>query len=384
MSDDDDRNLLNDLRGASRLAVHGTREVTNVVRDMHRTIASGPWILGRPLAVPVTLVTRIVYGSITGVTSVVGTTIDVALEQLTPLAPEGAPGPARDALIAAANGIVGDYLAETGNPLAIEMQARTHGEPRPHIVVMVHGSSMSDRQWVRDGHDHGAVVSRALGATRVDIRYNSGLHVSTNGTQLAHLLEELVSSWPVAVDALTIVGFSMGGLVTRSAVRAAETEHLGWRRLLRSLAFVGTPHHGAPLERGGNWLEVLLGISSYSAPIARLARVRSAGITDLRYGYTLEEHWQGRDRFQVTRDHRTPLPLPTDVRCFAVAGSGEPTLGVPGDGLVPVTSALGKNDLPALHLDFDAADTMEVEAKHIDLLGRRDVGDRLCEWLSSA
>ena len=54
-----------------------------------------------------------------------------------------------------------------------------------------------------------------------------------------------------------------------------------WNDLLVAMVFLGTPHHGAPLERGGNGLEFLLGVSSYSAPLARLARLRSAGVTDL-------------------------------------------------------------------------------------------------------
>ena len=28
---------------------------------------------------------------------------------------------------------------------------------------------------------------------------------------------------------------------------------------------LGTPHHGAPLERGGTWIDTLLGVSRYSA-----------------------------------------------------------------------------------------------------------------------
>ena len=46
------RSHVDDLRGATRLAVEATKGVTDLVEEMHHTIAAGPAILGRPLAVP--------------------------------------------------------------------------------------------------------------------------------------------------------------------------------------------------------------------------------------------------------------------------------------------------------------------------------------------
>ena len=51
----------------------------------------------------------------------------------------------------------------------------------------------------------------------------------------------------------------MGGLVARSACHYAEARGHAWRRKLRKLVFLGSPHHGAPLERGGNWVDRVLG-----------------------------------------------------------------------------------------------------------------------------
>jgi hypothetical protein len=68
--------------------------------------------------------------------------------------------------------------------------------------------------------------------------------------------------------------------------------------------FLDTPHHGALLERGGNWVNLCLGLSPYTAPFARLCKLRSAGITDLRYGNVLDEDWQGFDRFEHAGDLR--------------------------------------------------------------------------------
>ena len=90
--------------------------------------------------------------------------------------------------------------------------------------------------------------------------------------------------WPVPLTELVIIGHSMGGLVARSACHYGALARHEWMRHLDKLVFVGTPHHGAPLERGGNWVDLLLGASRYSAPLARLGKIRSAGITDLRFG----------------------------------------------------------------------------------------------------
>jgi len=399
------RTLVDELRGASRLAIEATRGVTDLVEAMHLTIAGGPEVLGRPLAGIAQTLTRPVYASIRGVTGVVGAGIDLALAQLTPLVGNGDPGPERETLLAALNGVLGDYLAESGNPLAIEMRLRSGGQaltlerealraafPQAtgKVLVLVHGSCMNDRLWTRQGHDHGADLARDLGATPLYLHYNSGLHVSTNGRTFAALLEQLVTAWPVPVAELVIVAHSMGGLVTRSACHVAEAEGLTWRRRLRAIVFLGTPHHGAPLERGGNWIDTLLGVSRYSAPLARLGQIRSAGVTDLRFGNVLDEHWEGRDRFAKEGDPRAELQLPEGVACYAIAattasGPNDPSGALLGDGLVPVDSALGRHEAPALSLDFpEDRRWIAFGMKHLDLLSNLDVYAKLHAWLAKS
>jgi hypothetical protein len=298
------------------------------------------------------------------------------------------------------NGVLGDHLAASGNPLAIEMQLRRDGRPleleaaalrlalpaaTPRLLVLVHGSCRNDRQWMRLGHDHGAALARDLGYTAIYLHYNTGLHVSTNGRAFAALLERLVAAWPTRVDALVLVAHSMGGLVSRSACHVGEAERHLWRRKLRALVCLGTPHHGAALERGGSWVDVLLGVGRYSAPLARLGKIRSAGVTDLRHGNVLDEHWAGRDRFSHLRDERVPLPLPEGVRCYAIAA----TTSAPGagklrsDGLVDVESALGRHARPELTLGFPEGHRWIAHATtHLGLLDRPAVCAKLREWLS--
>jgi hypothetical protein len=258
------------------------------------------------------------------------------------------------------------------------------------LAVLVHGLCLNDLQWNRDGHDHGAVLARDLGYTPLYLHYNSGLHTSTNGRALAGLLEVLLAQWPYRIVELVIIAHSMGGLVTRSACHYGLHAGHDWPRRLRKLAFLGTPHHGAPLERGGNWVDVILGATPYAAPFARLGKIRSAGITDLRYGNVLDEHWQGRDRFARARDTRQSVPLPDGVQSYAMAATtgrkpGDIRDRLVGDGLVPVSSALGRHADYRRSLSFPKRQQwIGYGMNHLDLLGRSEVSDQIVRWFASA
>lgn len=396
------RHHVEDLRGACRLAIEATKGITDLVEAMHRAIGGGPAVLGRPLEGPTRVLTAPVYGGIRAVTDVVGSGIDGALARLAPLVDEIPSRPEHEALVAALNGVLGDYLAETKNPLAIDMEFRRGGrrlvlekealratlaDAGPKLLVLVHGSSLCDLQWNRRGHDHGAALARDLGYTPVYLHYNSGLHISTNGRTFAALLEELVSAWPTSIGELVILAHSMGGLVARSACHYGELAHHGWRSRLDTLICLGSPHHGAPLERAGNWVDVLLGLTRYSAPLARLGQIRSAGVTDMRFGNVLDEHWEGRGRFEYGRDRRTALPLPAGVDCYAIAATTavEPCTKLPSDGMVPVDSAFGRSARAELTLGFpDAHQWIAFGTGHLDLLDKPEVYATLKAWLESS
>ena len=137
-------------------------------------------------------------------------------------------------------------------------------------------------------------------------------------TPLPTCWKRLLQAWPVPVEELVIVGHSMGGLLARSACHYGQLAGQAWPKHLRQMVFLGTPHHGAPLERGGNWVNVVLELSPYTAALARLAKIRSAGITDLRHGDILDEDWQHGDRFARAKTRKGAVPLPQGVQCFAV------------------------------------------------------------------
>jgi uncharacterized protein (DUF2132 family)/pimeloyl-ACP methyl ester carboxylesterase len=363
-----------DVRGVAAILGRATRGMTDVVQDMHTAIGAFP------------LITDLVYDAVRGVIGLVSSSLDAAVAALEPLLGESHAGAEREAVLAALNGVIGDHLEATHNPLAIQMSLRPPLDGLCEggtLLVLVHGSCMNDLQWTREGHNHGHALALDLGFTPVFVHYNSGRHISTNGGDLARVLVR--ESDPFRD--LVIIGHSMGGLVARAAIHAAEQAHHPWRGKLRALITLGAPHHGAPLERAGNVFETLLGVSRWSAPLAALGRLRSAGVTDLRYGSVRDADWQSGDRFAPGVDLRLPTPVPEGVRCCAVAGTNSPPgvaeAALSWDNLVPVKSALGVHEDGARTLRFTDSQ-IAYRTHHVELLSSPDVYRALHRWLATA
>ena len=412
---------VSDIQGLSQLATQGVLGVTGLAEsvqgNVYKTVAAPFGLLGSRFVdaapgssgVKPTGITGLVYGGIKGITRLAGGTVNAALGKAVPLITErfGTPAssPEREAVLAAINGVLGDQLLATANPLTITMTLRHAGKPLrlekaalaqrlPHatgkLLVVLHGLCMNDLQWTTDGYNHVDVLAKALGYAPVHLHYNTGLHTSINGQQFAGLLEQLVNQWPLALEDLTLLAHSMGGLVSRSACHVAEEGKMSWRSKLKNIVFLGTPHHGAPLERVGNWIDTTLGSNWVTKPFAAIGQIRSSGITDLRYGHVLESSWLNQDRFERSPDSREPLPLPLGVNCFTVAAttSDGPSAikdTIIGDGLVPLKSALGQHDEATHCLDFAASKQWTAYGtSHMALLSRPDVGAQVLKWLGQA
>jgi pimeloyl-ACP methyl ester carboxylesterase len=399
----DKKNTSSYLQGVSQLLADATLGITDLVEAMHRRVVHPPFLPSTPIQHLITGIAGITYQNIRWGTQLIGGGLDHVLGILAPVLGETKPTDEKEALGSALNGVVGDYLEEKENPLRIPMQFRHLGKAIPldrksiaetypaingKILLMVHGLCMNDIQWIRKGHEHGAELAQALGKTPIYLHYNSGLHISSNGKRLHELLDELVRHWPVPVEELCILAHSMGGLVVRSALHYGHQQQKPWTAHLRKIVFLGTPHHGAPLERIGNYVDKVLEAIPYAKPFARLGKVRSAGITDLRYGNLLDEDWQGNDRFTLSGDNRQAIPLPKQVACYSIAASlGKATEPVSsriiGDGLVEVKSALGQHENPDKNLDFKDSHTwVAYENSHFDLLDNPQVYAKIKAWLA--
>ncbi len=392
--------LLGDVLGAGRLSVDAIAGVCDVAEGLHHAIITVGGLLGtedgeldslaaeRPKRTKG--ISGIVYRSIRQVNGLLGFSLDVLIPRLTDKVTDNQSAPGRAAVVSALNGVLGDHLQRKGNPLAISMAFCRDGKAlaiedlrvllagKQRIAIFVHGLCMNDQQWTRKGHNHGAVLADELGFVPLYLRYNSGLHTSENGRALADLMARL-SDCGQANTEFYIVAHSMGGLVSRSACHYAATQGQDWLGRLQKIVFLGTPHHGAVLERGGNWIDVLLDTNPYSSPFARLAKIRSSGITDLRYGNVVDEDWNSCDRFEMVGDKRLPVSLPSGVECYAIAATtsvdAHPIVNnVVGDGLVTVKSALGRHNDPRFELSFmPERQWLGLGINHMELLNDAEV-----------
>lgn len=271
--------------------------------------------------------------------------------------------------IAVLNGAVGDHLARTGNGLATPMTcvangepfameraaiARVHPEATPRVAVLLHGLMCSEDIWkLPDGSDYGSLLARDHGFTPFYLRYNSGLTIAENGAALASLLSLLVVEYPVAIEEIVPIGFSMGGLVVRSAChvasiavpRASEGSAAhAWLPRVRRAMYVGTPHQGAPMERVGRFVsKVLRSVDDpYTQLAAQLADLRSDGVKDLGDA-DLRHEDRARRLPQISlRDPRHPVPLLPQIKHYLVAGSLSMDVRLAslfGDSVVPLPSA---------------------------------------------
>ncbi|HEX2675368.1 MAG TPA: alpha/beta hydrolase [Polyangiales bacterium] len=285
---------------------------------------------------------------------------------------------ALDETLAILNGLVGDYLVRTDNGLATDMACYHDGKPLPltaagiavahasttgRVAVFVHGVMCTENIWrMPDGSDYGSRLSRDAGFTPFYVRYNTGRAITENGASLAKLLEELVTSYPRAIDELLIVGYSMGGLVLRSACHFATEQKLGWLSHVKRAVYVGTPHLGAPAERIGKVVARVLGAipDPYTKLIADISNLRSMGVKDL--------------------GDAGPVPLLTSVQHYLIAGSlaGEDTSSIGmwfGDAVVPLTSATMRgNSLPEGHIKVFPG------LSHIDIPHDAAVYEQIRTW----
>lgn len=406
---------LSDVRGLSRLAVQATLGVNDLVEAMHHTILALPAPLaGTPATVPANRThatvykvlqksSAAVYGTIRGATRLIGGGLDSALHMLQPEIAHLQSSREREAVLAIFNGVLGDHLTAHENPLCVHMALRQNGAAVPltttgvaaaypgaqgELLLMLHGHCMNDLQWATNDSAPVHTLTRNPGQTALWLHYNTGRHISHNGRELADLLEQLVRSWPVPVKRLRIVGFSMGGLLARSALHYGAQAGHTWPAKLSQLFFVGTPHHGSMVERAGNMIDLVLEASPYSRALARLGKIRSAGTTDLRHGNLIDEDWAPHDRFAVPTDTRTPVPLPKGVRCYAIAAVAQPKPGERrsqwvGDGLVPLSSALGQHPDKTFDLALPSERTRTFYSTgHLGLLKDPAVFEQLAQWMT--
>lgn len=309
-------------------------------------------------------------------------------------------------VVGALNGAVGDRLEAQGNALALGLGLRDdRGRDVPveaaalveaypaatgRLAVFLHGLCETEGIWrlgAAAWHPvapptHGGRLRADLGYTPVWVRYNSGRRISSNAADLDRLLEAVVGRWPVPVEEVALIGHSMGGLVVRGAAAIGDRRDAAWTRRRVHVVCLGTPHHGAPLEKLANVGAWTLGVAAESRAFATFLNRRSVGIKDLRYGNIADADWIDHDPDEVLRDTRGDAGLVEGVRYTVIAARVTPgPLGaVVGDLLVRLDSATGRHRRRGIGF----REAIELTGlHHFSLLNHPEVYERLREALAA-
>lgn len=361
-----------EVRATGELAGSAAGGTATFIQEAHAAIARRPFDLLGPLAAPVRVVHDRVSSAAYRAVAAALAAGPKALVRFTP----GNGIPAGDTLrgsmaLGALNGAIGDRLARDGNPLALEMSFRAwrSDEPAtPRLAVFVHGLCETDEAWrLGSEQPYGARLRDELGYTPLYLRYNTGLRIPANGRRLAELLDEVVREWPVPVEEVVLVGHSMGGLVARSACHCGGE----WARSVRHVFCLGSPHLGAPLEKGANALGYALNRLPETRPLAKLVNGRSVGIKDLRFGSCGEEELD-----------EVPF-LDCATYYFVGATLSKNKRSVIGDLLVQFPSASGQGRKRRIPFEIDNGMHLP-GATHFHLLNHPAVYQQLVSWLSAA
>lgn len=379
------------IAAVSHLALRSAGELTDLVAEMHHTISQAPLPFKRfdanAKAAPFPY--RIVAGSLRQTATALA-----AIPKSNDL--DGRSTVWRR-FRAIANGVAGDKLARWDNALGYELGLYSLAGERieadvlipelatqpPHrYALFAHGLCNSELDWDNAEHRRFAESLTERGYRVAYLRYNTGRAIHENGTELACLLEQYFGRTSAT---LLLIGHSMGGLLYRSAFAHARQQGMRWLARVSHTAYLGSPHHGAPLEKVGNLANALLGYTPYTAPLMRLGNIRSRAIKDLRHGCITPEDSQALSD-EVHHDPRQSVPaLPQHVNHFLIAASMEQTATAGqwlGDGLVPVTSAFGHHEDSARQLSAPQLQREHIQPLgHLAMLGDVRVYRALRHWL---
>lgn len=404
-----------ELRDAGSLAGTALDEVTELAQGVHKALAGRLFTLAGRRVAPVRLmhdgIAALAYGGTrVGVKYLPPVAGMVAATFQDPAADSAHDVPRGRFVLGAISGFWGDRIAERQAALAPQLRMRVHGGPLRHapanlardaagtatgrIVVFLHGlcetdlcwSFAAEKRWGDRTCTYGSRLRDDDGWTPLYLNCNTGLHISTNGLELAEQLEELVKVWPVQVTEIALVGHSLGGLIARSAAHQGDERGHAWVEQLRHVVGLGTPHLGAPLERFVNWGTHRLGRLPETQPVATWLNRRSVGIKDLRYGACIEQDWRGFDPDELLTDRCVEATLLPGV-AYSVASatlSREPEGLFAHDLLVQHASAHGIGKVRSIPFDRERTFHLGGRKHHFDLLADSTVYDQLRRWLAGA
>ncbi len=204
------------------------------------------------------------------------------------------------------NGVIGDYLSSKNNALSLPMSLFSIDSSevivennqllnanqleqfnhKKKIVLFIHGAADNELCWYRTNDTDSVNIAYNLRddyeMAPILLRYNSGLSILENAEKLSAIIKTFMGQLSEDKE-LYIVAHSMGGLIFRQTLGLAISSHENWTRTLNKIIYLGSPHHGAPLEDFGKLTTGILNIlpNPYTKLIAKIINLRSEGIKDL-------------------------------------------------------------------------------------------------------
>jgi pimeloyl-ACP methyl ester carboxylesterase len=392
-----------DVQAVGELAGEALAAGGTLIKDLHTGIAGRPFRILGPAAAPVRVIhdgvsTAVYTGVRGGLRALAGSGARLAALSADDQGPELRSRGSY--VVAALNGLYGDHLTARANGLALGMEIRRHGAAVPvdpagladafpdatsRVVVFVHGLGETGAAWGwRGARRYGERLQDELSFTPVYLRYNTGLHISHNGRELARLLEGLLAGWPCGVEELVLVGHSMGGLVVRGACHYGEADGQRWTDAVRHVFCLGSPHLGADLEKGANALGWALSRLPETRGLANVWNARSSGIKDLRYGACIDEDWLDCDPDEFLRDRCKEVPFLPDANYYFIgAALSGPVGALVGDLLVRMPSSSGRGTGKGRRIPFEVDNGRELPGlTHFDLLNHPDVYEQIRTWIT--
>lgn len=392
--------LVDFFEGLAQLATMGVVEVTEIAEAIHREILLRP--LGRlnerNLKKWQRGITGRVYGTVRNITMLVGNNMALGVRIYHTLRRQKDVPPLPQKikrLVNVINGVMGDHLVSHQNPLAISMALhdaaglRQQGELSGRVIVLCHGLCMSHLSWqVTEGTSLGAGISHQLPeATVLYLDYNTGQRISKSGRNFSKVLQDLVDNNP-NISQIDLVGHSMGGLVSRSALFYGKLQGCDWIQRVGNLITLGSPHHGASLERIGYFVQDMIAKLPFAGALAKLGDLRSAGIIDLRHGSIRDADWQSLEgRNVLPRAFHHPARLPLDINSYFIAATlvedhyYSKATALLGDGLVTIESALGEHVGEHGLFVPDGHKAIFYGVSHYNLLYNERVHQQVIMWL---
>ncbi|RYZ91975.1 MAG: hypothetical protein EOO68_23270, partial [Moraxellaceae bacterium] len=218
------------MEGLSQLATSSVTGVAEIVQEIHRDIFLQYFSLTRRQAnfIWENGITKRIYGITQQIMQQYGKGLAISLRGLNryfPVLHEKPLTPMMHFIANVLNGVLGDHMLQSQNPLALPMVMYDRygqlqrGELSGRVVILLHGLCMNHLSWApQQSSGLGEHILYHQPRTNIlYLNYNTGRRISSNGRTFSNVLQELIAKNP-RIDKIDLIGHSMGGLVARSAI----------------------------------------------------------------------------------------------------------------------------------------------------------------------